>query len=77
MRLVASHPYFELVYAAVEGIAGSRLADRFPGVPAKPRTLLVMHLFNHQTHHRGQAHATLTAAGQATGDTDLPWIVLA
>ena len=45
-------------------------------MPAKPRTLLVMHLFNHQTHHRGQAHATLTAAGQATGDTDLPWIVL-
>ncbi len=41
----------------------------------KPRTLLVMHLFNHQTHHRGQAHAMLTAAGQATGDTDLPWIV--
>ena len=41
----------------------------------KPRTLLVMHLFNHQTHHRGQAHAMLTAAGQDTGDTDLPWIV--
>jgi len=41
----------------------------------KPRTLLVMHLFNHQTHHRGQAHAMLTAAGQATGDTDLPWVV--
>ena len=43
----------------------------------KPRTLLVMHLFNHQTHHRGQAHAMLTAAGKATGDTDLPWIVYA
>jgi len=41
----------------------------------KPCTLLVMQLFNHQTHHRGQAHAMLTAAGQATGDTDLPWIV--
>ncbi|MBS0537923.1 MAG: N-acetyl-gamma-glutamyl-phosphate reductase [Proteobacteria bacterium] len=35
MRLVASHPSFELVYAAGEGSAGSRLADRFPGVPAK------------------------------------------
>ena len=33
--------------------------------------LLVTHFFNHQTHHRGQAHAMLTAAGQATGDTDL------
>jgi len=36
-----------------------------------PRRLLVTHMFNHQTHHRGQAHALLTAAGQQTGDTDL------
>ena len=38
------------------------------------RTLLVVHLFNHQTHHRGQVHAMLTAAGEATGATDLPWM---
>jgi uncharacterized damage-inducible protein DinB len=37
----------------------------------RPRALLVTHLFNHQTHHRGQAHAMLTAAGEQTGDTDL------
>jgi uncharacterized damage-inducible protein DinB len=36
-----------------------------------PIRLLVTHFFNHQTHHRGQAHAMLTAAGQDTGDTDL------
>ena len=36
-----------------------------------PRGLLVTHFFNHQTHHRGQAHAMITAAGEATGDTDL------
>jgi uncharacterized damage-inducible protein DinB len=35
------------------------------------KPLLVAHFFNHQTHHRGQAHALLTAAGQQTGDTDL------
>lgn len=35
------------------------------------RSLLVMHFFNHQTHHRGQAHALITACGEATGDTDL------
>ncbi len=35
------------------------------------KRLLVSHFFNHQTHHRGQAHAMLTAAGQETGDTDL------
>ncbi len=39
------------------------------------RDILVMHLFNHQTHHRGQVHALLTAAGEKTGDTDLPWIL--
>ncbi len=38
---------------------------------AMPRPLLLTHLFNHQTHHRGQAHAMLTAAGERTGDTDL------
>jgi uncharacterized damage-inducible protein DinB len=36
-----------------------------------PRTLLVAHFFNHQTHHRGQAHALITAAGERTEDTDL------
>jgi len=36
-----------------------------------PLRLLVTHFFNHQTHHRGQVHAMLTAAGQQTGDTDL------
>lgn len=38
---------------------------------ARPIGLVVTHLFNHQTHHRGQVHAMLTAAGQRTGDTDL------
>jgi uncharacterized damage-inducible protein DinB len=40
----------------------------------RSRALLVTHMFNHQTHHRGQIHAMLTAAGERTGDTDL-WIV--
>jgi len=35
LRLIASHPSFELVYAAGEGSAGSRLSDHFPGVPAR------------------------------------------
>lgn len=35
MRLIAGHPSFELVHAAGEGSAGSRLGDRFPGAPAK------------------------------------------
>jgi uncharacterized damage-inducible protein DinB len=30
-----------------------------------------MHMFNHQTHHRGQVHAMLTAASARPDDTDL------
>ena len=38
---------------------------------SKPLSLLVTHLFNHQTHHRGQVHAMLTSAGAKPDDTDL------
>ncbi|AWB25511.1 N-acetyl-gamma-glutamyl-phosphate reductase [Methylobacterium currus] len=41
LRLIAGHPSFELVYAAGEGSAGSRLADRFPGVPARLADLVI------------------------------------
>ncbi len=40
-----------------------------------PRSFLVTHFFNHQTHHRGQAHALITACGENTGDTDLFLVV--
>jgi uncharacterized damage-inducible protein DinB len=32
---------------------------------------LLAHLFNHQTHHRGQASTLLVQAGVAVGVTDL------
>jgi len=41
----------------------------------RPRVVVVVHFFNHQTHHRGQAHALLTAYGKDTGDTDLPIVL--
>lgn len=41
LRLVASHPSFELVHAAGDGSAGSRLVDRFPGVPARLAGLVI------------------------------------
>ncbi len=41
---------------------------------AKPYALCVTHFFNHQTHHRGQVHAMLTAAGARPDDTDLPFM---
>ena len=41
----------------------------------RPRALCVVQIFNHQTHHRGQVHAMLTAAGESTGATDLPFVL--
>jgi uncharacterized damage-inducible protein DinB len=37
----------------------------------KPKALCAVQLFNHQTHHRGQVHAMLTAAGAKPEPTDL------
>ncbi|MCE5364017.1 DinB family protein [Pseudomonas anguilliseptica] len=42
------------------------------GVPAqRPFASLMLHFFNHQTHHRGQASTLLFQAGQDIGVTDL------
>lgn len=49
-----------LVYANTKGV---RSRKRFAS--------LVMHFFNHQTHHRGQASALLFQAGVDVGVTDL------
>jgi len=38
----------------------------------KPAPICAIHLFNHQTHHRGQIHSMLTAAGATPEPTDLP-----
>ncbi|MEO0419389.1 MAG: DinB family protein [Pseudomonadota bacterium] len=36
-----------------------------------PLGVVFTHIFNHQTHHRGQVHAMLTAAGTSPKDTCL------
>ena len=38
---------------------------------AKPLTPVLLHFFNHQTHHRGQATTLLSQAGIDIGSTDL------
>src|SRR3954462_13675656 len=38
----------------------------------KPKWILLTHIFNHQTHHRGQVHCMLTQAGGKPHSTDLP-----
>ena len=42
---------------------------------SKPKNVLVVHFFNHQTHHRGQVHCLLTQAGGKPHDTDLSLLV--
>lgn len=39
-----------------------------------PAWILVTHLFNHQTHHRGQLTTLLSQLGYDPGVTDLPWL---
>lgn len=39
-----------------------------------PMALVVMHFFNHQTHHRGQVTTLLNQAGKDMGVTDLMWL---
>ena len=40
----------------------------------RPRWLLVTHMFNHQTHHRGQVTTLIKQAGYEPGVTDLMWL---
>ena len=77
--LVAQRQAFDVtILEWARGLSPEWLADDmvwFSGATQremrKPRALLVVHLFNHQTHHRGQIHAMLTAAGARPDDTDL------
>jgi uncharacterized damage-inducible protein DinB len=59
------------ICAYVERLTGADLGASFEyattrGKPQRqPRWEALVHLFNHQTHHRGQAHACLTRLGVA------------
>ena len=54
------------VYGDITWYSGLAKAER-----SMPRWIIFAHFFNHQTHHRGQVHAMLTAAGARPDDTDL------
>lgn len=41
---------------------------------SRPGWLLATHLFNHQTHHRGQLTTLLMQLGIDPGATDIPWM---
>jgi uncharacterized damage-inducible protein DinB len=40
----------------------------------RPKWQLITHMFNHQTHHRGQVHCLLTQFGQTPDATDIPFM---
>ncbi len=63
----------------VDGLEAGRLREKLSYQPmsrpepvACPLWLAVAHLWNHQTHHRGQATALMNALGADSGATDLP-----
>ena len=39
-----------------------------------PTSVLVTHMFNHQTHHRGQVTTLIKQVGYDPGVTDIPWL---
>ena len=66
------------IVAYVEGLDETRLAGviRYrrvstPDEFVQPLMPALDHWFNHQTHHRGQAHAILTALGKPAPELDL------
>ena len=61
---VAQHAVDQRLVAVCAGLDDSRLAHpvavpRRAGIQYEPVTRLLSHLFEHQIHHRGQAHAML------------------
>ncbi len=80
--LVAERPQLDArITAWAEQVSDATLAGEltwYSGMVGremrKDFALCVMQIFNHQTHHRGQVHAMLTAAGAEPEATDLPFI---
>src|SRR5690606_21820901 len=68
----------ERIVAWIDGLDDKALAGRFTYMTVTDmRTVsqrlapALAHLFNHQTHHRGQAHTILTILGQPSIPLDL------
>ena len=66
------------IVAYVAGLSEATLAGRFryrtivnPADVEQPLAPALIHLFNHQTHHRGQVHALLAGLGHDAPSLDL------
>ncbi len=71
----------ERILGWIDGLGEAAFAGRFSYITVTDmRTVsqrlapALAHFFNHQTHHRGQVHAMLTAAGARPEDTDIPFM---
>lgn len=69
----------EKLMAWIDGLEAARLGEELKFQPmsrpepiAQPLWLCVAHLWNHQTHHRGQATMLMNALNADSGVTDLP-----
>ncbi|OAP40568.1 diguanylate cyclase [Sinorhizobium glycinis] len=74
----------ERIIAWVDSLDEERLNAHFtyspltmPGKITQRVAPTLAHFFNHQTHHRGQAHATLTALGRPSLTLDLAFFLRA
>lgn len=72
----------ERIAAWVCNLTEAELASRFtytsitnPVTVTQRLAPVLAHFFNHQTHHRGQCHATLTALGQPSVILDLVYFL--
>ncbi len=70
------------IIAWIDGLSDERLAAALTYSPVVNPTVITQklaptlaHFFNHQTHHRGQAHATLTALGGPSLALDLAYFL--
>ncbi|TNB46876.1 damage-inducible protein DinB [Martelella lutilitoris] len=70
------------IIAFIDGMDEARIAGTFSyqrGDPPESHTdrfeKTLAHFFNHQTHHRGQAHAMLTMLGQPSLAIDLSYFL--
>jgi uncharacterized damage-inducible protein DinB len=66
------------ISAYIDGLDDAALALRFryrrastPQEAEQPLAPALLHVFNHQTHHRGQVHAILTGLGREAPALDL------
>jgi uncharacterized damage-inducible protein DinB len=71
----------ERIFAWVDGLSQSWLEESLTYkiqvdgiVRTLPQWVLVTHMFNHQTHHRGQVTTLLSQMGLDTGSTDIPFM---